>query len=220
MARILVVHTDRAARKFIEKRAGQHHVVRSTGNLSKTIKLIIPYRPEVIIAEVDPRRPGTLDLLRYLNRHHIKTPVILVGKGGAGMLQPLAMKMGASAFIEYPMEQAALDQAIARARQSQEEALGGVIPPITEEELSSNLSDLEERLNGEMVCFAGRNQVYIQSLITGVGETTKPRIALKCPVRKQFGYPPDVYYEFIRDICCGAPSTCPAYQEFALRSSA
>ena len=220
MARILVVHTDRAARKFIEKRAGGRHVVRSAGDVAKATKQIIPYRPEVIIAELDPQRPGALDLLRYLKRHHIKTPVIPVGKGGAGMLEPLAMKMGASAFVEYPMEQAALDQAITHARQSREEAVGGAIPPITEEELSGNLTDTEEHLNQKMVCFAGRNQVYLQSLILGGGETTKPRVAIKCPVRKQFGYPPDVYYEFIRDICCGDPSTCPAYHDFTVRNSA
>jgi hypothetical protein len=69
------------------------------------------------------------------------------------------------------------------------------------------------------VCFAGRNQVYIQSLITDVGTTTKPRITLKCPIRKDFGYPPNVYYQFIRDVCCGNPSACPAYQEFTARKA-
>lgn len=216
--RLLVLHSDRSARKFLEKRAGNQHLVKTVGNLAKAVREIIPYRPDMIIAEIDTRKSAALDLLRYLKRNRIRLPVVLVGEAGAGILQPAAMKMGASAFVEYPMEEQALARALARARRTFRE-LNDRMPEITPEELDSNLSELEQRLNDQMVCFAGRNQVYIQSLITDVGTTTKPRITLKCPIRKDFGYPPNVYYEFIRDVCCGNPSACPAYQEFTARKA-
>ncbi len=85
-------------------------------------------------------------------------------------------------------------------------------PPLTEEELTTNLTVLENRLNDEMKCPAGRNQVYIRSLLTGSG-TTKPRIALKCPLRKDINLTPEIYFEEIRDLCCGDHENCQAWQE-------
>ena len=86
-------------------------------------------------------------------------------------------------------------------------------PPLTGEELRSNLSDLERRLNAEMVCHAGKNQVFIRSLLTGNG-TTRPRITLKCHLRRDIGLEPDVFYEHIRDVCCCDPEKCEAYRQF------
>ena len=86
-------------------------------------------------------------------------------------------------------------------------------PPITAEEGSANLSRLESHLNKHMKCFAGRNQVYIQSMILG-SATSRPRIALKCNLRAEYGLNRDVYYEWIRDTCCGDPKRCEAYREF------
>ena len=89
-------------------------------------------------------------------------------------------------------------------------------PPISLEEQRANLSELEERLNREMKCHAGRNQVFIRSLLTGMGTTT-PRITLKCHLRKDVDLKPDVFYEYIRDVCCGDPEQCPAYLDFKER---
>lgn len=89
-------------------------------------------------------------------------------------------------------------------------------PPITPEELTSNLSDLERKLNREMKCTAGRNQVYIRSLLTG-GSTTRPRIALKCPLRRDIKLQPEVFYEYIRDVCCTDPDSCEAWRAFRER---
>jgi hypothetical protein len=86
-------------------------------------------------------------------------------------------------------------------------------PPLTAEEINGNLSDLERGLNREMKCPAGKNQVYIRSLLTGSG-TTKPRIALKCHLRKDLGQTPEVYIEHIRSVCCTDPGTCEAYRNF------
>lgn len=89
-------------------------------------------------------------------------------------------------------------------------------PPLTAEELSGNLSDIERSLNAGMKCPAGRNQVFIRSLLTGNG-TTRPRIALKCGLRRDAGMKPEVFYEHIRDVCCANHEGCPAYQKFRER---
>jgi hypothetical protein len=54
--------------------------------------------------------------------------------------------------------------------------------------------------------------VYIRSLLTG-GGTTKPRIALKCHLRKDIGLTPEIFFEQIRDLCCGDPLRCPAWKK-------
>jgi len=84
-------------------------------------------------------------------------------------------------------------------------------PPITMRERRANLSELEDELNQEMKCPAGRNQVFIRSLLTGDG-TTQPRIALKCHLRKDVGLKPAVYYEHIREVCSTDPEHCEAYR--------
>lgn len=100
-----------------------------------------------------------------------------------------------------------------RKRSAARDAFG---PPLTDEEASANLSDLERSLNENMVCHAGKNQVFIRSLIVG-RSTTKPRIALKCHLRRDIGEPAEVFYEHIRDVCCNDPTQCPAYQAFKKR---
>ena len=94
-----------------------------------------------------------------------------------------------------------------------DEAFG---PPLTPEELTTNLTLLERQLNREMKCTAGKNQVYIRSLLTGQS-TTKPRVALKCPLRRDIGLPAEVFYEHIRDVCCSDPNACEAWVAFTKR---
>lgn len=89
-------------------------------------------------------------------------------------------------------------------------------PPITTEEQGANLTDLEQKLNQEMKCQAGKNQVFVRSLLTGTG-TTQPRIAMKCHLRKDISLKPDVFYEHIRDVCCTDPEQCEAYRDFKER---
>ena len=86
-------------------------------------------------------------------------------------------------------------------------------PPLTAEEQKGSLSELERRLNKEMKCQAGKNQVFIRSLLTATG-TTKPRIALKCHLRKDIGLTQEVFFEHIRDVCCSNPDGCEAYKKF------
>jgi len=86
-------------------------------------------------------------------------------------------------------------------------------PPLTPEETKGNLSLLERKLNESMKCPAGKNHVFIRSLVT-INGTTPPRIALKCQLRRDIGQKPEVFHDHIRDICCSDPSKCEAYQKF------
>lgn len=222
MARILLIHGERKPRKFIEARLSSRHQVHAVTNLAKGIKALEGLKPDLLIAGLDHHKPEALDLLRYIRRNGQKLPVLLIGPAGAGLLQPTAMKLGAAGFLEFPVEATTLEDAIRQAleqQQARKEAGVVQLPEITAEELAANISQLEQQLNRKMVCFAGENQVYIQSIILGAGEKSKPRVALKCPLRKQFGHPPNVYYEYIRDVCCGDPARCPAYQAFKEREA-
>jgi DNA-binding NtrC family response regulator len=213
MARLLILHPDRKARKALEGQARNHHQVSVVSKVSNALKAIEKSQPQVVVAGLDGKRKDGLELLGHLQREKKKVPTILVATAADGKFQAMAMKLGASAFLEFPVEQAALDHAISEAVNA-EWADKGKQPPLTEEELNANLSELERELNRRMQCFAGKNQVYLQSFVLGGGQTSKPRVALKCSLRQQFGMPPNVYYEYIRDTCCCDPSTCPAYQQF------
>lgn len=101
-----------------------------------------------------------------------------------------------------------------RTRKSRVAAAFG--PPITQEERQANKTELQHRLHLEMKCHAGKNQVFIRSLLTG-GGTTEPRITLKCHLRRDIGLPAEVFYEHIRDVCCADPQQCPAYRAFRAR---
>ena len=87
-------------------------------------------------------------------------------------------------------------------------------PPITEVERKSNLTMLQQQLHARMQCFAGKNQVYLQSIIGGDGGKTRPRIALKCSLRNDYNMDRHVYHEYIRDVCCDDPTQCPAFKMF------
>ncbi|MFO0838020.1 MAG: hypothetical protein U1D55_05790 [Phycisphaerae bacterium] len=108
------------------------------------------------------------------------------------------------------LKKAEKPRVVAKAPPRVQEAMG---PPITAEELTANLSALEKKLNHEMKCPAGKNQVFLRSLLTGNG-TTKPRIALKCHLRRDIKLTAEVFYEHIRDVCCKDPTQCPAHQAF------
>lgn len=89
-------------------------------------------------------------------------------------------------------------------------------PALRPEELRGNLNRLQNDLNREMKCPAGKNQVYIRSLVTMQG-TTPPRIALKCSYRRDVGESVDVYLDEMRRLCCGDPQQCSAYRAFQNR---
>ena len=216
MARILIAHSDRSARKHLEAYAAVHHQVTVAANAGHALKVIAAKKPDLILAGFDSHRREALEILRTLRQQRIHIPTIVLAAGGAGVYQAQVMSAGASEFLEYPIEPAALDQAISKVLQRSRDDYGQQ-PAISEEEAGANLTAMEKDLNRRMVCVAGKNQVYLQSFILGGGQKSKPRIALKCPLRKEFGDPPNVYYEYIRDVCCKDPSVCSAYQQWRER---
>lgn len=219
MSRLLLIHHDDAVRLRLRDMTERRHDVTATKELITGVKEIARHRPDVIIVGQDLKKVEGTRLLRYLRDNELKIPVVVIAMRGAGSHQPIAMKLGAKAFIEFPVDEERLEAVLAEARRTHQNALAGP-PPFTSEELASNLSMMEKQLNTRMRCFAGRNQVYIQSQILG-GSTSKPRICLKCRLRAEYGLNKDVYYEFIRDVCCANPARCEAARHFqAERESA
>ena len=219
MARILLFHPDRSGRRVLEELAQGRHKANAVGDVRSALKAMARSRPEVVVLGLTGKRIEALEILRHLQRSSQKIPAIVVAPPDAGTYQPVAMKLGAASFLEVPLEQAAFDEAVSSVTSADWQARGKQ-PPISEEESRANLTELEARLNRQMKCFAGKNQVFIQSFVLGGGRTSQPRISLKCPLRQQYGDPPNVYYEYIRDVCCANPSACSAYQTFKAKHSA
>lgn len=215
VCRVLIVHRDAGARDMLGAMVGRRHEVEYASDYTAGVKAFHARRPNLVIAGQDGRHGDAMLLLRHFHNNGVRVPVIMVAGRGAGVYQQAAMKLGAKAFLEFPVEERRLADAI-------EAALAGAargeadVPPLTKEEARANLSELEKRLNERMKCFAGRNLVYLQSYI-GSGAGSRPRICLKCPLRKEFGLEPNVYYEFIRDVCCHDPSQCEAIKRFEAR---
>ena len=213
MARILIIHSERSVRRHLEAWAAVHHHAHPVSDVGTGLIAAAKRWPDVILAGFDAQRREALEVLRAMRHQKLHIPVIVIGTGGAGAFQAQLMSAGAGALLEYPFEPSALDQAISMLLQRVRDQYGQQ-PPISEEESAANLTELERDLNRKMVCVAGKNLVYLQSFILGDGQKSKPRIALKCPLRKEYGDPPNVYYEYIRDVCCKDPSVCAAYQKW------
>lgn len=89
-------------------------------------------------------------------------------------------------------------------------------PPLTKEELTGNLTELQNELTKKMQCPNGRGQVFIRSLVLP-GGTTPPRIALKCQLRRDIKQPAEMFLEDIRSVCCANHENCEAYKAFKKR---
>ena len=217
-SRIVIIHSDKSVRKALEAMCSVHHKPITTGDVKSGLKMILKVSPVLAVVGLDAQKKEALQLLRYMKSYGSVVPVIVVAGAGAGILQMQTMKAGAKGFLEYPVDQPRFDREVSRVLQTKLD-ITATIPPITDEEKDANLSDLERTFNRKMKCHAGRNQVHLQSLIIGLAKT-KPRISLKCPLRSDFNMQPNVYYEYIRDVCCNDPSACPAMQQFEARNSA
>lgn len=212
MARVLLMHHDPAAREMLRLMACGHSVD-VVSDVASAKRKMVQNPPEVILISQDNRQEHATALLTWMRANRLDTPVIAVlGRTGAAH-KPALRKLGAVGTLEHPMDRSSVDRQIAAALAVAKEAAAGP-PPITPEELNTNLSVLENALNRRMHCTAGRNQVFIQSVVMGT-TTTKPRICLRCPLRAEYGMPREVYYEFIRDVCCAEPLKCEAARRFA-----
>jgi len=80
-----------------------------------------------------------------------------------------------------------------------------------------SLLQLERKLNEEMRCPAGKNQVYILSRMKTNGRIKKeaPQICIDCKIRSYLGWRKRVYLDFIGKVCCGDHRRlCEAYVKF------
>ncbi len=211
MAKILVIHREQVAREYLRSQIGARHSVVTAADLDHAIPAMANPRPDVIVV-AHGKQKDALTLLQHMIRNAMKVPTVVLLAPRTATDQPLLMKHGARIFLEHPVDRDRLFKSIDEAIQMQHAAEAGP-PPITPEELQGNLSLLEHRLNKEMKCISGKNQVYIRSKLLGLG-TTRPRITLSCPLRPLYGLNREVYFEHIRDVCCGNPMRCEAFQRF------
>ncbi len=217
-SKIVLIHSDKRVRKGLEAMCSVHRKPIAVADVKSGLKMILKISPALVVVGLDSHKKEALQLLRYMKSYGSVVPVIVVAGPWAGSLQMQAMKAGAKGFLEYPVDQARFDREITRALQTRLD-LTATLPPITDEERDANLSDLERTLNRKMKCRAGRNQVHLQSLIIGLTKT-RPRISLQCALRAEFNMRTNVYYEYIRDVCCNDPGACTAVQQFEAKNYA
>jgi hypothetical protein len=89
-----------------------------------------------------------------------------------------------------------------------------------DEKVRISLNQLQRKLNIEMHCPAGINQVYVISRMKTNGRVKReaPQICLDCKIRSYLGWRKKVYLDFISQICCGEYKRyCEAYQRFLAR---
>lgn len=215
MARVLLIHHDKGMRTLLETQIRRQHQVTTAKQVEAGVRELRGQAPEVILVGHDAQMQEGGRLLRYLKENNIRVPVVVVVSRGGGVYREMVTKLGAQGFIEYPADVDKLNGLLDQASRSSSGPAGtdSGPPPITDEELAGNLSMLESQMNQRMKCFAGKNLVFIHALIAGM-KRSKPRICLKCPLRAEYGLNREVYYEFIRDVCCGDPLQCEAVQRF------
>ena len=81
MARILILHPQRSARKLLEERAGKHHEVSSVGDIRSALKLIDRVRPALVVAGQN----FDVDVVTYL---------MVIAVIGLVILMPAAGELG------------------------------------------------------------------------------------------------------------------------------
>ncbi|HSW46556.1 MAG TPA: hypothetical protein VLM89_13395 [Phycisphaerae bacterium] len=211
MARVLLIHHDTPTCRRLAAYLQTGHEFMAVENLLTGIKHLPKIKPEVIVVGQDSTSQNAHKLLAYMRDNRLQAAVVVVLAPESKSTRPMLLKLGAKSFVPPSVNEDQLLGAI-RTALTLHAAQRASAPPITEEELNNNLSMLETRLNKQMKCFAGTNQVFIQ---THMGHrASKPRIMLRCSLRSEYGLSRDVFYEWIRDVCCGDPSHCEAYCQF------
>jgi len=82
---------------------------------------------------------------------------------------------------------------------------------VNEEE---SLSELEARLNREMKCPMGKNQVYIHGSIIRASDGDPPEIRLRCKLRTMRGDRDPIGLAYIEKVCTRNPKLCPSYRSY------
>ncbi len=188
------------------------HRVAVANDLKSAMQMIAKDPPELILVGHDSQKEEGLKLLHWLRQNVLRIATIVLVKRGGMQSRDALVKLSAAAVLEMPVDRNRLNREIAAALKTACDAAAGP-PPLTSEELDGNLSLLENGLNRRMRCVAGQNQVFIQSSLLN-STTTRPRICLRCSLRAEYGMPREVYYEYIRDVCCRDPLQCEAARRF------
>jgi DNA-binding NarL/FixJ family response regulator len=216
MRSLVVIDRQRRTRRELCSLLATRYTVFGVRNIRGVSKLLRKRRPDLLLVNTAAQDGIAIAVLRWIQLFGIQIPTIVLAGRGAAREALLAQRLEASAVLNWPTPFARLLEAIESLGAAKPSPVAST-PMITADEAQTNLTLLEQRLNREMKCFAGKNKVYIQSVIVGNGLTTKPRVSLKCPLRAEFGLTPNVYYEYIREHCCGCPEECPAVRIFRER---
>jgi hypothetical protein len=219
MGPLLILDRNPVERHFVATLAkGQYEpIVEACDSRSAEEALLgLSERPALIVAALDPRDQEAIILLRWMHRSRSTIPVAVIAKGPARGLEPKARSLGARFFVYDPDNAREMQWAMQEAVRSRPGPRSSE-PPITSEESGPSLSQLVNHLNGTMKCFAGRQQVFLHSFLES-GQKAEPRVCLHCFIRNGLRLPHYVYYEHIRDICCGTPAKCEAMKSYLARA--
>lgn len=211
MGTLLILDKDPLERRFIAAVAtGKYGTVIEAGDMKAAMKVLNSRRkrPTLIVAALDLKYQDTLLLLQCLHNSHSSAPVVAIAKGAARGLESTARSLGVRFFVHNPGNASEIHVAMQQAVRSTPHTPTPE-PPITSEESSQNISVLVNHLNETMKCHAGSGRVFLHSFIKW-GQQAVPRVCLRCPIRVSLGLPDYVYYEHIRDLCCGTPGKCEA----------
>jgi len=208
--KVLLINRDKATLGLLEAMFRPRFEIQKTSEVTTGASLLTKSRPDLVVVGQEAKGEDAVRLAIWMRDNGVQLPVVAVLGPRTDPVQPKLLKLGVRAFVEHPITQERVQDAINAAVRFHKSRQAGP-PALTLEELRSNLSQLENRLNSTMRCFAGMNKVFILSQI---GSASRPRISLKCPLRPDYGLPANVYYEFIRDVCCGDPNKCEAYYAF------
>jgi DNA-binding NtrC family response regulator len=208
--KVLLINSDQATLGLLEAMFRVSCQVQTCLDVDAGPAMVVKTKPELVVIGHHARREEATRFMTWMRDNRINLPVVVVLGRGTDPIQPKLLKLGAGGFVEHPPEQRRVQEAVTAAMRFHK-ARNAPPPAVTPEEMKANLSELENRLNRTMKCFAGQNKVFIQ---TQIGTSSRPRICLKCPLRPDYGLPANVFYEYIREVCCGDPCKCQAYSAF------
>lgn len=77
-----------------------------------------------------------------------------------------------------------------------------------------SLTEKANRLNCEMKCPMGKNQVYIHGSIIRASDDDPPEIRLRCKLRTMRGDRDPIGLRYIENVCIRNPKLCPTYRNY------
>ena len=170
--------------------------------------------PAVIVLTFRKDVTGVVAVVMHLRRMGSQLPIVLLAGNGNRPYLPLWQELGLRPIEEGELHGTKLRDVLRAALCDVQPTPSSEPPPLTDDEQGVNIERLADDLNRRVRCSAGKSQVFLHSFVMGVGQTTPPQITLRCPLRTKLGLETYVYYEQIRDLCCGAPDRCASLQAY------